>query len=309
MKRHLFTLILCSILTFLVIYKLDDIVNLCAPLFNETPKVVLEDKNRYAKNKNYEYVNITEDFVPYNFQDLLNIFYTVLDSGYDNFTFYCPSEYLDCVNDVVMISKSKNKEILTNIGNYISPYNNYTDLNVFYNIAGEITIEVNHLYTEEEILKLNKKIDSIWNEIVTNDMSNEDIIYAFHDYIINHTKYDELYIKELKEKKTPTYQSSKAIGPFFEGYAICSGYTDAMAIILDRLKINNYKVASNTHVWNALYINDEWVHLDLTWDDPVSEDHSINHLLHKFFLIDTKTLEQFDIKDHTFDKSVYLELK
>ncbi len=82
-----------------------------------------------------------------------------------------------------------------------------------------------------------------------------------------------------------------------------------MAIVLDRLDIPNFKVASDTHVWNALYLDNEWLHLDLTWDDPVSEDHSVDNLLHKFFLINTQTLEEFDISDHTFDKSIYLELK
>ena len=157
--------------------------------------------------------------------------------------------------------------------------------------------------------EMKNKVDAIWKEVVTTDMKDEDIIYAFHDYIINNTKYDEIYESELKNKKKPTHQAAKANGPFFEGYAICSGYTDAMAIILDKLGVKNFKVASDTHVWNAVYINNKWVHLDLTWDDPVSADHSVNNLLHKFFLIDTETLEEFDITDHTFDKSVYLELK
>ena len=82
-----------------------------------------------------------------------------------------------------------------------------------------------------------------------------------------------------------------------------------MSIVLDKLGLDNYKVASKTHVWNAVKINAEWKHIDLTWDDPVSEDHSVNNLLHKFYLIDTPTLESFDIKDHSFDKSIYVELK
>ena len=82
-----------------------------------------------------------------------------------------------------------------------------------------------------------------------------------------------------------------------------------MALVLYRLGLDNYKVASNTHVWNAVFLDGEWLHLDLTWDDPVSEDRSKNNLLHKFFLIDTPTLESFDIKDHTYSKAIYRELK
>lgn len=308
MKKRIFTLLVCCILTLFVLIKLDSIVNHISSLFNTTPKVVVEDANQYAKNLNYEYAQLTDNFVPYNFQELINIFYTVLDRGYNTFTFYCPKEYTDCIKDVETISDPQNVDLLTTIGNFVAPFNNFTSLKVVYDTAGEVTITVIHLYSDEDILNINNKIDSLWKELVTNDMSNEDIIYAFHDYIINHTKYDENYEKELENGKT-TYQSSKANGPLFEGYGICSGYTDVMAIILDRLGLKNFKIASDTHVWNAVYINDSWRHLDLTWDDPVSEDHSKDNLLHKFFLIDTSSLEEFDIKDHSFDKTTYLEMK
>ncbi len=314
MKKHFFTILLCLALSFVVIYKLDFITDYIVRYFGTTPEVAKKTKNQYAKNEKFAYVKATDDFVPYNFQDLLDIFYTILDAGYDTYTFYCPSEYENCITDVEYISDPNNVDILTTLGNYVSPFNNFTSLRVQYDTAGEVTLEVEHLYSNEDIALISNKIDSIWKELVNKDMSNEDIIYAFHDYIINHTKYDEVYEEELKKvskgtlAKT-THQASKANGPLFEGYAICSGYTDVMAIILDKIGVPNFKIASNTHVWNAVYIKDKWLHLDLTWDDPVSEDHSVNNLLHKFFLIDTETLEKFDIKDHTFNKSIFLELK
>lgn len=333
MKKRIITILLCILITLLVVYKLDPIVNLIAGYFNSTPSIVVEKKNQYAKNLSFEYVEITNNFVPYNIQDLLNIFYTILDSGYETFTFYCPNEYQDCISDIQIISDPNNSEILTTLGNYISPYNNFTYFNVIYDNLGEITVEITHLYTDEEINQISNKIDSIWKEIVTEDMEKEDIIYAFHDYIINNARYDLLYEEELKAyEKTlaefyqangenteldppvfkPTYNSNKAIGPLFQGYAICSGYTDTMAIVLDKLGIKNFKVASKTHVWNVVYLNEKWLHLDLTWDDPVSKDDNgkiIDTLFHKFYLIDTPTLEEFQIENHTYDKSVYIELK
>ena len=309
MKKRIFILLLCIGMLLAVIMKSDTITEYIAKYFNNTPAIVVEKKNAYAKEANYEFVKHTDDFVPYNFQDLINIFYTVLDSGYETFTFYCPVEYTDCANDIKKMEESKNGDILTTISNYVSPYNTFTLYNIHYDPTREVTINVTHLYNKEDIAKINKRIDELWGSLVTPDMTKEDIIYAFHDYIINHTKYDEEYEKAIKKKETPKHQASKANGPLFEGYGICSGYTDVMAIILDKLGIKNFKVASSTHVWNAVYLNNKWVHLDLTWDDPVSEDHTVNNLLHKFFLIDTATLESFDIKDHSFDKSRYLELK
>ena len=83
---------------------------------------------------------------------------------------------------------------------------------------------------------------------------------------------------------------------------------------------DNYKVATTEtlnsttegHIWNAVKINDEWLHLDLTWDDPVSSDGK-NYLYHKYFLIDTEELITADnnitSKDHIFDETIYSELK
>ena len=308
MKKRLLTLLICICLLGFTIYKLDSIVNIAKNFFNNTPTLSIEKKNQYSKNKDYDFVQISKDYKPYNYQELLNVFYTVLDSGYENFTFYCPSEYLDCIDDVKKISNPENVDILTTIGNFVSPYNNFTSLKVQFDTSGEVTLDIKRLYSSEDIINISNKIDSIWKDIVTQDMSTEDIIYAFHDYIIDNTKYDEAYENEIKNGES-THNSAKANGPLFEGYGICSGYTDVLSIVLDKLGLDNYKVASKTHVWNAVKINDEWKHIDLTWDDPVSEDHSMNNLLHKFYLIDTPTLESFDIKDHSFDKSIYVELK
>ena len=309
MIRRFITILFCLAISALVIYKLDAIVSLTTRLVASTPEVVIDKKNSYAKGESYELLQATDDYVPYNYQDLLNIFYMILDAGYETFTFYCPNEYLDCVDDVIKISDENNKNTLATIGNYVSPFNNFVNMRVLYDMAGEITVNINHVYTQEEIDKVNNEVDRLWKELITDDMSKEDIIYTFHDYIINHTRYDVNYEEEIKANKTPTYQSNKALGPLFEGYAICSGYTDLMAIILDRLDIKNYKVASETHVWNAVYLNDKWVHLDLTWGDPRDETGEVDTLLHKFYLIDTKTLEDFKIDNHNFDKSLYIELK
>lgn len=316
MNKRLFTIIFCLILSIVVILKLDTIVNYTKKFFISTPKVLIEDKNQYSKSKNYDYLQITDTFIPYNYQDLMNIIYTTLDSGYDTLTFYCPNEYTDCFDDILKLTDKSNIDELSSIGNFVNPFNNFIGLDVSADPAGEIIININKKYSNEDIVKINNKIDEIWKSIVKENMSNEDIIYEFHDYIINNTKYDRLYEDELnkckeenKDKCDTTYDSARAIGVLFQGYGICSGYTDVMSLVLDRLGITNYQIASSNHVWNALYINDQWKHLDLTWDDPVSLDESVDTLLHKFYLIDTQTLEEFNINNHAFDKSIYVELK
>ena len=282
---------------------MNPITDTLANLLAGEKKVFISEKNEYAKNYDFKFVKLTDDFVPYTYEDLLNIYFTVLNNGTDTFTFYCPDEYTECLSDVSKISEDET--ILTSITNYVHPYNSFSNIKVKRDSSGEITINVTHLYTDEEIELVNEKIDNIMGEIISADMDNQEKIKTFHDYIINNTKYDSNY-----EKGSGNKDSSKANGLLFNNIAICGGYADTMAIFLSKININNYKVASEYHVWNALYLEDEqkWVHLDLTWDDPVTKNSDTDTLLHQFYLIDTNALKEFDTEKHDFDPTIYQEL-
>ena len=73
------------------------------------------------------------------------------------------------------------------------------------------------------------------------------------------------------------------------------------------MNIKNYRVSSNIHVWNAVYINGNWLNLDLTWDDPITNDGS-NIIDDSYFLITTEKLESIEKKQHTFNNEIYKEL-
>ena len=78
-----------------------------------------------------------------------------------------------------------------------------------------------------------------------------------------------------------------------------------MELMLDRLSIENYKVASENHVWNAVMLDGTWRHLDLTWDDPAG----INIKLYDYYLITTSELLNLDQTEHNFNQDIYSELK
>lgn len=294
-------LILSFIFLAVIVYNLDFITDKISNILKHQPKVIISSPNEYYKINNYKFVQESIDFIPYSKQDLKNIFYTILNKGYDKFTFYCPSEYYDCIKDVNLLSSDAS--LLTHINNFISPFNNFSNVKVTFNESGEINIEVNKAYKQAEIDEINNKIDYILENYTNDEMALEDKILKLHDHIIDITKYDQERINGIK-----TYKSNIAYGPLIEGYAICGGYADAMALFLNKLNVPNFKVASETHVWNAVYINNKWLHLDLTWDDPVSKYNDNGNLIHKFYLIDTNTLENYNIEDHNFDKIIYQEL-
>lgn len=310
-----FIMFLFTIIVIFVLYmNSDKIINSLKDYLNgflyTKPTLIIKDGNKYMKNDTYNYVKDSEDFIPYNYQDLLNIYYSTLNRGWDEFTFYCPTEYTNCINDVNIISNDK--VLLSNINDFINPFNSYSTIKTLYDETGEVTISVTHLYNKYEIQQLNKDIDEMISNNINDYMNDEEKIRTLHDYIINNTKYDT----QRADFDDSPYDSARINGLLYDHYAICSGYADTMAVILDKLNIKNYKVSSDNHVWNAVYLNGKWLHLDLTWDDPITTSGK-DILDDSYFLIDTNTLINTDkdnddgnvIDDHAFDLNVFSELK
>lgn len=315
MKKFI-TLILCIITIGIVYINQDFLVENFKNYIISTDAILPEESSIYEKNYALSFVSSTNDFSPLSYQDILNIFYTAIDKGYDQFTFYCPDEYDLCESDVEAISNDVTT--LTHINNFVHPFNSFTTIAVSISELGEINVSIDYLYNEEEIIKINEKISNIIDELIVESDSDEDKILKIHDYIINNAQYDISFNKNEESE----YSSSTAYGTLFEGYAICNGYTDLMAIFLNELDIVNIKIAttseeisySNTgHIWNAVYLNDSWLHLDLTWDDPVSDDGQ-DYLFYSYFLLTTEELYEKDnsgdvvYEEHNFNKIVYYEV-
>ena len=293
-KTSIFLFIVAIFLLFF--YFKDDVLSyLESKIFKPTEIV----KNEYTRNYNFSYVSNTDDFYPNNKQDILNIYYTVLNNGMDEFTFYCKREYVNCEDDIVDIIQSQ--DVVSNINNFLHPYNssNGNHLDIYKNIK-KVTIKTTKIYDERMKNILDFDIDKIIKENINSKMSNREKIKVIHDYIINHTKYD----KDYADNKNKKYQSNTAFGALEEGYAICSGYADSMMLFLEKFGIKNYKIASNNHVWNYVYIDNRWYHLDLTWDDPITDDGK-DILDYTYFLITDGELEKLDKTYHTYNKAIY----
>jgi len=303
MKKFITLLILLVIFGCSLVYR-DEIVyfTVDALVDLDTEHSKLEN-NKYAHNNNYEFVKLTDDFKPNNIDDIVNIYYTVINSGMDEFTFYCPKEYKTCVEDVDYVSN--NKILLSNVNNFVSIYNSFYDLDTEFGWLGRITIRVvSRMYNDKDIIAIENKIDEVIKNNITSDMNNEEKIKVIHDYIINNTKYD----KDRTDKKIYKYKSDTAYGVLFEHYGICSGYADTMKLFLDKLNLNNYKIFSENHIWNLVYLDDTWFHLDLTWDDPVTSNGK-DILDYDYFLITTEELNSYQSDQHIFDEEIFKDVK
>ncbi|MBE6148831.1 MAG: hypothetical protein E7167_05045 [Firmicutes bacterium] len=312
--KKLIILFICITLILYTTIKADKISDYIANIISDNQKLIIKEKNEYAKNEGFKYVDLSNDYIPYSYNDLMNIIYSVINNGWDTFTFYCPSEYKSCLTDIEKISNDN--LTLTHINNFVHPFNSFIDLNTAIYESGQITLNIVHLYSDSQIEAVNTEIDRIMNLIVKKDASIYDNIKAIHDYIINTTKYDES--EEADEEGI--HPSDLAYGTLFNHLARCNGYTDTMAIFLTKLGVKNYKITttqedisydSTGHVWNAVYLDGKWLHLDLTWDDPVSSSGA-DYLHHKYFLVSTEEMNEADfgdvtIEEHNFRKNIYIE--
>ncbi|MBQ2946401.1 MAG: hypothetical protein IJE04_00925 [Bacilli bacterium] len=249
--------------------------------------------NEYYLDYDYKYVQNIDKSNIENYQEMLNIFYTFLNSGDNSYSYYC--DYDNCIDDVKKLIDDK--DAISNINNFVHPFNSFNSINIDISNSGKITIKTKKAYTDEEIIFVKAYIDTFIINNKIDNMSNYDKIKSFHDHIINITKYDSDHANE----------SYTAYDLLTTGKSICGGYSDIMSIYLNRIGLQNYKINSENHIWNLVNLDGSWYHLDATWDDPVDENNQ--YLLHNFFLISTNELHKLDVIEHTFNSNVYIEAK
>lgn len=302
MKKIIVYIIFLILIIMVIIYR-NDITNyITNNIIKQETKEELKF-NEYSKKKNYEYVQMTNDLTVNKKDEIKNIFYTILDSGVKSFSFYCNNDYKECNKDIKEFFN--NKDVLSNINNFVHPYNSFKNIRISVTNYGKITLDISHIYNQDEITVINDQIDKFINENINDEMNNNDKIKIFHDYIVNNTKFDT----EIENSQDRLNSSSyTAYGLLINHLAICGGYTDTMSIYLDKLNIPNYRISTTEHVWNLVNLDNSWLNLDVTWDDPVTSDGS-DMLMYDYYLISTSDMLNKDTTQHNFNQDIYIEAK
>lgn len=262
------------------------------------------DINDYYLEDNFEYVNNYTETGIKSEDDLIDFIYYTINSGTPYLERYIDKSYTSYSDDIKVLTSNNGvqfKEKISIINNFVHPFNSSDNIKISYGGDYKIGITVNKIYSDKEIEEINKVVDKIIKEKINNSMPIKEKIKIIHDYIIDNTEYDKL---KYDNKNDTTYKSNTAYGVLIEGYGTCNGYADAMAIFLNKLNVINYKISNDEHIWNLVYLDGKWYHLDLTWDDPIS-DTNINR--DTYFLIDSNTLKQINDGTHNFDKKIYSE--
>lgn len=128
---------------------------------------------------------------------------------------------------------------------------------------------------------------SVINEALQTGSDYERLKYV-HDWIVNNTSYIS----------SGAVSKSEADGVVVYGKALCEGYSKAFMYFAQSMGYECVCVSgysNGDHMWNMVKVGENWYHVDVTWDDPLSSSGPI--LRHNYFLVSDSTISS----DHTVD--------
>lgn len=122
-------------------------------------------------------------------------------------------------------------------------------------------------------------VQTALRRLIKSGMSDMEKIQAVHDWIVNWTTYD----LNVKGREDATTLLLKRRG-------VCDAYSRTTWLMLNLIGIPCKFVlgdAKGSHVWNLVYADGQWYHLDVTWDDPICRPEILSH---GFFCLSDKEM-------------------
>lgn len=200
------------------------------------------------------------------------------------------------------ISKSRLEEICEMIfieENALYYLSNEYNITFDADTGNAISVILSYKFDHEELAYLNTMTEERIEEIlkkITDEMSDVDKLKLFHDEIVFGCKYET----EGRYTATP-------FGALVDGKALCEGYARAMAMLCNKVGIENmfatgtqYNTDENgvtteeEHIWNMIKLNGLWYNMDVTWDDPASikngRELEDDYISYSYFLIPSNEL-------------------
>ncbi len=109
--------------------------------------------------------------------------------------------------------------------------------------------------------------DSVISQLISEDMSQEDIAWALYSWLCSNVEYDQRY---YSDKSSMPYESQTALGALRDGTAICGGYSHALKLLFEKAGIPCFNVTGvyygEYHMWNIACLDGRWLWFDATSD-------------------------------------------
>ena len=125
-----------------------------------------------------------------------------------------------------------------------------------YTDTGEELIRKKEFFNQT-LQSIVSQVDSAWGDV-------EKALFL-HDYLAQNYEYDLNY-------------SVYNVYDFFEQrQGVCQAYMLTYQLLLSEVGIESVAAVSDSmnHAWNYVRLNDQWYHVDVTWDDPVNDRYGL----------------------------------
>ena len=155
-----------------------------------------------------------------------------------------------------------------------------------------LQMKLNYDMTASEAAQVQERVSEVIRDM-PRDLDEVGKVKYVNDYVVSHTAYN------LDSQASPYTPYSI----LFNGEGVCEGYALTTLLLLEAAGIEaryiSGEVASGLHAWNRVRVNNEWYHLDTTWNDPVPNQPGNGR--DDYFLVSDATLRA----DHKWEPSHY----
>lgn len=155
-----------------------------------------------------------------------------------------------------------------------------------------LTLNITYRYSKTAFAAEQKNYKAAVNKArhiavkLSRSMTDFDKELKLHDYIVNNCSYDYEGYKAGKISGN----SYKLYGCLILGKAVCEGYSKAMKLLCDLSGVECMVIRGKSyssggwqnHSWNLIKLENDYYHLDTTFDDPIT-DNGKGTLSHCYF--------------------------
>lgn len=144
-------------------------------------------------------------------------------------------------------------------------------------------VKIAYYISKEETERMKAELESVIAPIVEqvsllqDDFDKELFI---HDYLVENCTYSEA-------EDPNNYLNNTIYGALVQKKTLCDGYALAFKLLMNRSglfcsTVSGFVKDELPHRWNIVYIDDQFYHVDVTWNDADME-HSKNMIFHGYF--------------------------
>ncbi len=171
-----------------------------------------------------------------------------------------------------------------------------------------VTLDVVYKCSYAEEKQLDKAIKNAIKSLELAGKNDYEKVKAIHDYIIDSVSYDT------------TLSRTSAYDALINQSAVCEGYAMAAYRMFSEAGLETRIIAGlgdgAPHAWNIVKVDGRWYNIDLTWDDPLTNDGEAMRT-YDYFLKSNKDFtghirsaeyitDQF-LKGYSISKTSYME--